>query len=290
MPDPLLYTQAFFAACATGALLSLLIGWACGPKIAYRGNIACIVAIAAAHAVGYYVLQLRIALPPASALDRWIVVLLPAVLIVEFFACAPRVPQLTGMILRLLLAASIGRVLLHGSVYMQGNDVWKTDVSLVLCAVLTGATWLLLVKLHERSPGISLSLLLSLALAIQCAGVSIMLAGYLKGGAAAIIATAALFGVTIAQFRTTSPSLIGVGVATLASMLTIGVYFGRVPPLSAFALAWRTPVLLDHGNPLAEETTAVDRRHHAVDSRGARRDDRAALRKSKFDLEMAPLL
>ena len=236
MPDPLLYTQAFFAACATGALLSLLIGWACGPKNAYRGNIACIVAITAAHAVGYYVLQLRIAWPPASALDRWIVVLLPAVLIVEFFVCAPRVPQLTGMILRLLLAASIGRVLLHGSVYMQGNDVWKTDVSLVLCAVLTGATWLLLVKLHERSPGISLSLLLSLALAIQCAGVSIMLAGYLKGGAAAIIATAALFGVTLALFRTTSPSLIGVGVTSLASILTIGVYFGRVPPLSALAL------------------------------------------------------
>jgi hypothetical protein len=288
MPDPLLYTQAFFAASATGALLLLLIGWACRPKNAYRGDIACIVAIAAAHAVGYYVLQLRIGWPPASALDRWIVVLLPAVLIVELFACAQRVPQNTGMILRLLLAASIGRVLLHGSVYLQGNDVWKTDVSLVLCAVLTGAAWLLLVKLHERSPGISISL--SLALAIQCAGVSIMLAGYLKGGAAAIIATAALFGATLAQLRPTSPSLIGVGVASLASMLTIGVYFGRLPPLSALALACAPLFCLTTEIPWLKKqrpwivgTTPLI----LVTLVGA---IVLLCAKYKFDLEMAPLL
>lgn len=288
MPDPFLYTQAFLDASVLAALLALLIEWTRPPASTYRISIACIVAIAVAHAVGYYVLQLRIAWPPASALDRWIIVLLPAVLIVELVACAPRVSQRTAMILRCGLAAMIGRVLLHGSIYLQASHAGHTYATFVLCAVLTAAIWLLLIKLQERAPSISLPL--ALALTIQSAGVAIMLAGYLKGGAAAIIATAALLGATLASLRPPSPSLIGVGVVSLASLLTIGVYFGRLPPLSAVALA---------GAPLLCWTTELpwlkQQRPWIVASLRLALVALVAaivlmIAKRKFDIEMAPLL
>jgi hypothetical protein len=102
-------------------------------------------------------------------------------------------------------------------------------VVLFTCSALIAVVWGLLVLLSVRSPA-SVSIPLALALTIQCTGISIMLAGYLQGGAAAFPLSAATVG-TIGSLRllTSCPNVhapIGVCVVGLGSLLMIGRFFG----------------------------------------------------------------
>ena len=127
--------------------------------------------------------------------------------------------------------------------------------------------WSLLSWLAERSPGVSISF--ALCLSIQCAGVTVMMAGYIKGGAAAIPLVAALMAVTIgstliakrfpsqasgaASSCLLAPAILGIGVVGLFGVLFIGRFFGRLSTASALTmmlaplLCWatETPLLRD---------------------------------------------
>jgi len=238
MPDPLVYLQAFVIVASASALVALALGWRLRlPNPMLVDGIG-VTSIAIGQAVGIYWLRLPIGWPPASALDRYLVVVLPAVMAVELIAAFPKFPTRGVLALRLMLAASIARVLLHDSVYLEEWAAWQTFVALVSCAALVVGVWLSLARLAERSPGISLPL--AIALAIQGAGVSIMLAGYIRGGAAAMVTTAALLGTTLAcargAKRMPQTTLVAFGVVSLCSLLIIGVFFGRLPVASALAL------------------------------------------------------
>ncbi|HEY2415511.1 MAG TPA: hypothetical protein VGI40_24935 [Pirellulaceae bacterium] len=127
----------------------------------------------------------------------------------------------------------MGRILVHNSVYVGGAEPqWspmQATVVLLTCSALVGALWGLLVWLSKRSPA-GVSIALALALTIQCTGISIMLAGYLQGGAAALPLSAATVG-TVASLclLTSRPNLrasIGICVVGLGSLLMIGRFFG----------------------------------------------------------------
>ncbi|HTN77242.1 MAG TPA: hypothetical protein VL096_18415 [Pirellulaceae bacterium] len=244
MPEPLHYLQAFVVVASASALVVLALGWRKRPPSATRVCSVCLAGVAIGQIVGIYQLRLLIGWPPASALDRYLAILLPTAISVELLAAYSAVPRWVAYSLRCLLAASIGRVLLHGSVYL---DEWTSGQAIVVFAVTAifpVAVWLLLARLAERSPGISLPL--ALAVTIQGAGMAIMLAGYLKGGAAAMVAAAALLGASLGSTRMTKhippQAVIGLGMVSLSSLLIIGVFFGRLPTVSALVLL-ATPLL-----------------------------------------------
>ncbi len=244
MPDPLLYLQTSLLVASASALVVLALAWRGTPASAMLINGACLAGILCGQAVGCYWLPLLVSWPPASSLDRYLLIVLPAALGIELIAAVPMVPKWGALFMRCLLAACLGRVLLHGSVHLAEWTLPQTIATLSICALLPMLVWWGLLRLNERSPGISLPL--AITLAIQGAGIAIMLAGYLKGGAAAMIGAAALLGAGLGGARVARrvplQSLIGLGVVSLSSLLMIGVFFGRLPSASALLLL-ATPLL-----------------------------------------------
>jgi hypothetical protein len=207
-----------------------------------RVRLACVGGIALGLGIGYYVLQLRPAWPPANGLDRFLRLVLPMVLTIEFVAGLPRVPTWFAWSLRILMASLLGRILLHGSVYLSGPSselaAGQGIVLFIVCGALSLVIWTLLVRLIQRSPGVSVPI--ALALTIQCAGVAVMLAGYIKGGAAAIPLAATVAGGAIASRlvlnRSDQQATVGIAVVGLCGLLGIGRFFGGLSTAEALTL------------------------------------------------------
>lgn len=295
MPEPLVYLKTFGAAAVPSALVVLAIGgmrrWSSG---AWR-NAACVLAIGFGLALAYWLSTVRLAWPPRNGLDRFLTIIVPVALGIELIAGLPRVPRGVAWLGRLSLAAAAPGILLYGSVYLsEHGDAWTTwqaAAAWAMCSGLLVFVWALLSWLSERSPGNSIPF--ALALAIQCAGITIMLAGYLNGGAASFPLTGALVGTTIASGligKRAEPAILGIGVVGLFGLLFVGRFFGRLSTgdamvmLLAPLLCWATEApLLRRRRPwlvgsLRLLLVAIPLAAVLV---GAKRD---------FDRNMAPLL
>lgn len=220
---------------------------------------------------GYVILNFSWPWPPANALDRFLTIVLPAILIIEFIAaingdCFPKdfgssaaigrrriYRTVLGVlwVARFSLAFGIGRILMRGSVYLHPangeiRDAWLIqNMSSILLAssLLLTATWFALIQLEAR--GASAGIVLSLSLSIFCAGGTTMMAGYIKGGAAALpLATVLIVIALSSQFRVIERLLgkdqnlfstkeimtpaIGIGLVSLFSLIWIGRFFGQL--------------------------------------------------------------
>jgi hypothetical protein len=233
MHDPLLYVAALGTAAVASAVLVLSIGWLWKPGTTGPLQSAAVVGIAGGLGAGYYVLRLHVAWPPLNGLDRFLTIVLPAALCIELVATISRVPRCLVWLVRSALATTIGRILVHNSVYVCGAEPqWsplQAIVVLLTCSALVVAVWGLLVWLSIRSPA-GVSIPIALALTIQSTGISIMLAGYLQGGAVAFLFSAATVGTVAALCLLTShPDVrgsIGICVIGLGGLLIIGRFFG----------------------------------------------------------------
>ena len=249
MPDPKLYLLAMASSVIASLLLVLVTLAVARPASATRLNIASILGIGFGLVVGYNVLSLRLAWPPANGLARLLLIIVPSAIGVELIAGFPYIPRSVAWLMRICLAAAAPRILLHGSVYLNGPgsdlDRWQSAAQLVLCSILLIGVWRLLTLLSVRSPGISIPL--ALAMTAQSAGLTIMMAGYIKGGAATIPLAAALVGTTVAtelmRMRTRLLGTIGIGVVGLFGILFIGRFFGRLSTVCALTLLL-APLLL----------------------------------------------
>ena len=261
MPDPVDYLKALLAAAVASAMIVLALRFVLRRSVDAIAEVVGVLAVSAGLLTGYGVLQFSWVWPPASALSRFLTIVLPTIVSVELLAaavsakgqgfrsgCGPDFPE----ILRFGVCASVGRILLHGSVYLAGpgkgnTDAWTSSQTIaVLCgsmAVLITA-WTSLCRLSQRSaPG---SISLSLVMAILCAGISTMLAGYIKGGAAAIPLAAALAGTTLASSLLSCCAhqsdarpfcgMIGIGLIGLFSLLCIGRFFGQLSSPTAIVI------------------------------------------------------
>ncbi|MBC8355246.1 MAG: hypothetical protein H8E66_24995 [Planctomycetes bacterium] len=240
MPEPLLYLKATAAAAIVSATFVLAMAGVRRSAIATWLNSTCVLAIGVGLAAGYSVLSLHLAWPPRNGLDRLLTIVVPLALIIELISGVERVPRWVAWFLRISLTATIPRILLHGSVYLSRSDndwtLWQASLAMALCGALLAGAWSLLSCLSERSPGVSIPL--ALCLSIQCAGLTVMLAGYIKGGAAAIPLAAALvatsIGAKLVSKRTSPqtnigwPAILGIGVVGLFGLLFIGRFFGRL--------------------------------------------------------------
>jgi hypothetical protein len=233
MPDPLLYGAALGTATVVSAVVVLSIAWLGKPVSTGRLQSAAVVGIASGLGAGYYALRLHVAWPPLNGLDRFLTIVLPAALCIELAATISRVPRSLVWLLQFTLASTMGRILVHNSVYVSGAELqWspmQATVVLLTCGALVVVVWGLLVWLSIRSSA-GVSIAIALALTIQSTGLSIMLAGYLEGGSAAFPLSAATLGtVTSLCLLTSHPNMrasIGICVFGLGGLLIIGRFFG----------------------------------------------------------------
>jgi hypothetical protein len=234
MPDLPLYLQAFAATAVASALLLL------AAARLLRADLATVVALSGGLVVGCYVLQISPRWPPTSSLDRLLTIVLPAVGLIEAAGSFNRTRPWLKAFFRLLLAASVGRILLHDSVYLNGMD-WSAGQSIAALVVATGlllGLWALLAKLSQHSAGTSIPL--ALAMSIQAAGIAILLAGYIKGGAISFPLSAAICGVSLASTRSARAdahdATIGIGIVALFGLLFVGRFFGKLETTPAMVI------------------------------------------------------
>ncbi|GAA4455653.1 hypothetical protein [Novipirellula rosea] len=247
MPEPLLYVKSFAVALITSASLVLVIT-RLRRDLTTNLNLISTPAIGVGMAIGLMVMNVQWAWPPASALDRFLTIILPAAICIQWIAAARYTPLWLTWLMRLCLVAALPRILLHQSVYMIDSaegTLWQSYLAMVFCSGVLGAVWFLLCRLSKRSTE-SVSVPLSLCISIQSAGVCVMLAGYLKGGAVTVPITAAIIGTAISTtvLRTRgetkvafhSDALIGIAVVSLFSVLFFGHFFGRITMTIALAM------------------------------------------------------
>ena len=268
MPEPLLYLKAMGAAAIVSAIIVLAMVLARRHASTTWLNFSCILGIGLGIVVGYGVVSLRLVWPPVNGLDRFLTITVPLALSIELIAGFPNVPRWVAWLLRMSLAVTIPRILLHGSAYLsdspEGWTPWQAGMSLAVCGALLAGVWSLLSRLSQRSPGTSIPL--ALCLPILCAGLTVMMAGYIKGGVAAFPLLATLVATTVAarlmskrsvalnNFR--APAIVGIGVVGLFGLLFVGRFFGRLSTDYALAmllsplLCWVTEITqLRHWKP-----------------------------------------
>jgi hypothetical protein len=248
MPEPLLYCQAMSAA-AVASAATVLLGWAVRRDPGWTWlNIACGLAMGLGLAAGFRVLSWQLAWPPASGLDRMLTIVIPAAIGIELIAGFHSVPRPIAWLLRIGLAAAIPRILLHGSVYLNGADDWnwwQISAAMAFCSATLLGVWSLLVCLSRRSNG-GVSVSFALCLSIQSAGAAVIMAGYIKGGAAALPLVAAAAATTIAATLVARQGrkpanfdyapVLGIGAVGLFGVLFIGRFFGRLSTTCALIM------------------------------------------------------
>jgi hypothetical protein len=246
MPDPVLILTAIFVALAVSAALSALIG-RCGRAVLTNSfDAGWVVGIGVGFFVGCWVLGIRPHWPPREDLDRLLVVVLPAIGMVELLATFPQMPRWLVWPMRFLVVAGGARVLLHGTSYLTdmsgpGTSEWSPRLAYLVfggLAALEAAVWVLLSLLARRAPAPAFPV--SVAVTIAGAAVTVMLSGYNTGGQIGLPLAGAVTGATAATLflsRTswaTGPP--GLPIVGLFSLLVIGRFFGELTSVHAVLL------------------------------------------------------
>lgn len=243
MPDPRWYLLVAALVAGTSAIVALVLAWRRWPLPRWfsPSSLACLAGLAAGHAAGIVVLPLSIAWPPASGLHRLLTIVLPATFLIEVLAASGGWGKWLGWPLRLVVVAGAGRVLLHNSIYLRGPATgWSTIEALATLAamsVILLAVWAFLWLLARRTTGVSLPL--SLAMTVATAGFCIALTGYIQGGAAGLVGSAALAGVSLGLARQQSEwqaAAVSLGVVNLFGLVLVGRYFGELSTAAALVL------------------------------------------------------
>lgn len=337
MPNPFEYLKAVLAAIVASTTILLafrVLSWKRGKELP---ETASVVAMICGVLAGYFTLNFPWPWPPVNALDRFLMILLPTVLIIELIAAingdcttldvtatdstasdpnnrslVSRTTRVCLWIARCLLCCVIGRILMHGSIYLNASssstrEAWLIQNMLgilLIGSLLLMALWFALVQLAAREVP-SGGIVLSLSLSLICAGCTTMMAGYIKGGAAALpLATVLMVSGLTTQFwfsrrvdngkpfnrHAMRTAAIGIGLVSLFSLVWIGRFFGQLTSIDAIvmllapSLCWVTEL-----PPLRKRSAIAKFTFHMV----AVIIPLAILlahAKREFDEKMAPLL
>lgn len=253
MPDPAKYTIALLAAFAVSFFVILISQLAMRATFPSLARFVFMVGLVLGLLTGYRILGFETRWPPVNALDRFLMIVLPAALFIELIGAAlssddphrtrSRLSDFCAASVRFLLILSVGRILWHDSVYLSSVDPSSKSVwpPLIASGVLLSGAALLYVA-HKSSlslafRGISASLTVAVVMSLLITGMVTMLAGYIKGGAAAVPLAGAIGGSALALslagkkagFTTSVGQLpIGIGLTALFSLLWIGRFFGQL--------------------------------------------------------------
>lgn len=239
MPDPIVMAKAAALAAFVTALATWLLGRLSrplgGPLGAGLGILA-----------GAWALGLAPRVPPRDALERLLLVLVPAAILAECVAS-----DRGGWLMRLAVAAGAVPVLVHGSSYVAdlsgpGSREWSPGLAAGLFAGLAAAlfvSWTALDRLSRRNP---MSAALAVAGTAAGAGITIMLSGYAAGGQLGVplAAAAAAGGVLVlvggrhssGGTGTATAAGLGVILTALFGLLVVGRLFAGLTTANAALL------------------------------------------------------
>ena len=252
MPDPFQYMIALLAAFTASFLAIFISQLAMRATIPSLARFVFMVGLVLGLLTGYRILGFELRWPPVNALDRFLMIVLPAAMIVEFIGTV-RVPDdqhnflfrfssFCAATVRFAFIVSVGRVLWHDSVYLSSVESNTNDwPPFIAFGVLLSGAALLYVALRSSMilafRGVSASLTAGLVMSLLATGMVTMLAGYIKGGAAAMSLAGGICGAALALWmagKRTGPAtshgqfLIGISVTALFSLLWIGRFFGQL--------------------------------------------------------------
>ena len=228
---------ALWAIAASGLTSALLVGagrraglgdvWAFGPAV----GLGCY--------IGLSILGVRPRWPMREDQDRFLGIVLPAILAAEAAVGILRRPSRPGFAARLLAATAVALAILYGSSYLvdldgPGSAEWPPIRRCLILGGLglaTACNWSALVWIQSRSRSAAL-IPLALATAVSGAGPAIMLSGYASGGLIALPLALALFGAIVAG----AASGVGVGLVGLSGVLMMGAFYGRLGAVEAVVL------------------------------------------------------
>ncbi len=277
MPDPFEYLKAVLAAIVASTTILLVFRVLSRNRGRVMSETANVVAMACGVLAGYFTLNFSWPWPPANALDRFLTIVLPAILIIELIAAingdcsatdstasdphnrglASRSIHVSFWMTRCFLCCGIGRILMHGSIYLDASnrstrEVWlihNMSGILLFSSLLLMVMWFALMQLAAR--GVSNGIVLSLSLSLICAGCTTMMAGYIKGGAAALpFATVLMVSASVSKFLISKRfdsdehfnrcvigrAAIGIGLVSLVSLVWIGRFFGQLTSAEAIVI------------------------------------------------------
>jgi hypothetical protein len=246
MPDFSRMQWAALTAAAIAAFVVLICAW---PRRSPHPRLYAFgwtLGLAGGFYGGCLLLDLSFHWPPNNVEDRFLTLLLPAVIVVELLASM--LPSWAAWTLRSMIAVGAGPLLLHQSRYvarlpgMDGAD-WSPAEQVLIQGGLGASlaiVWMLLAVLWRRTPG----RFVPLALALPClaTGLTIMLSDYATGGPVAFPLAGALAGAALVA-SSGSTGTLGLGIVGLFGMLVAGRFFAALTTTNALLL-FLAPLLL----------------------------------------------
>src|SRR5262249_6637168 len=133
MPDKIPILKAQASAAIAAALVLLICAWPRRRRDSdsnesqphsVRQSLGGVLSIAAAFAIGCYLLGIIPKWPPTESMDRMLLILLPTVAVVELVAALRVVPCLILWGSRIAVAAGAAPILLYGAIASQG---WSSN-------------------------------------------------------------------------------------------------------------------------------------------------------------------
>ncbi len=195
--------------------------------------------------LGAFFLGVSLLWPPRVDQERYLLLLLPATLLLGCIGCIPRFPRWILWVGRFIISCSAGYILLYGSEYIlnqfgEGWSYWEQRVWLSGLAGILLTNWMLLAPLTKRQDSRTLVVcLMAIALAST---IAVMLSGYAVAYKIGFPLAAGLLGSFPALFISKSrfpDHAAGFFVVTLFTLLSTGYFFGSLsltPALCFFFL------------------------------------------------------
>lgn len=219
-------------------------------------------ALAGATACGLGMLRMPPSWPPATGLDRLLLLVLPSVMAVEWWAGRGTRDARGTQFARIVILLLAGPMLLLDSVHLDltSENAWRTFAGVATSIMLVLAAWTLSRATLRKSPEAAPRLGVACGLGTITAGIVTLLGGYLRGGATAMVLGTALASAVLGQASAarrqriappTQPSdhtghaagaeslsyaWLAVGLAMLHGVVFVGLHFGRLLPLQALII------------------------------------------------------
>jgi hypothetical protein len=253
MPDPVFLLELMAGAAVVAAAVALACTWPWRMASPTRVAIGLALGIGLTFVLGNGFLGRWPRWSLAEAEDRLLLIVLPAILGVEFVAAIRIIPRWFAWTLRIMVAAGAAPVLLFGSEYLAdlagpGTRKWDEHETIHWLGGMGLSivfVWVLLGLLNRRAP--SRSLPLALALVCASAAPTIMVSRYATGGPLLVPLAGALIGTAAASCLWTLSrgdfAAVGIGLIVLYALLVTGRFFCELTTFHA-ALILFAPLLM----------------------------------------------
>ncbi|MFM7058844.1 MAG: hypothetical protein ACKO2P_18185 [Planctomycetota bacterium] len=243
MPDLWLLTYSFAAAavCASAACIVVLLPLhAKPPDAASVPHFRVLCSFLVGGLAGLSVQGAIPAVPPVTGLDRWLLIGLPWLLIADVAGSFLRRWQ-PARYLRSSAALIVAPVILHGSVHLEAAPALRVLSELTVGGLLTvtiaACVMLVMTTLADRPRHHSANLVPMLhaglaVLTLQVAAATVMLGGWIRGGAAALPVAGSCIGLLTAAGVSRRPLVAALvyrwSIWSLCGVVLLGHFFGRL--------------------------------------------------------------